>query len=562
MTGYITDRMRDLNFRGLSLELRLLLLLLLAPLFQPSVGKTTATSTTDDLPHPWLTENRTAKVLELLCRPPANIKWDKIYDLKLRFSPQSTEVTLASVTTATEFPSGVEVPDIARVSFNGNWDNPSLSVLMPFTSKDSGEYSCSGQYKEQGSTGGTAYPYFNTTITVNGLQSQPRKKHNFEVRLTDAHEVRVTWSPPKEPQSIQASVSSTLVDKDGKDLVAGRSLVTTNGAKTFVYTSRVLLEEFRKPNGDVDNFSMRLYVDSDMCDPYCRYSCHVPYKRCYGQDVQFCVCRGQEGQGTDCKTGFYIVLALLLLLVTSLVISIGVLYYLFKTRKYENCKCWKYLIKRLSNESVTRLAKYFKQLEEKRLSGVKSEDNPPQKNGRTSNSRGTRPEESPEDASEARNTQIVEPQSSTPPSEGIGLSHAETVSRSSGQTIVALPPPAASSGDNNPTLDVFELCAGRDGSFPSQRLENRSDDRLETNDNSPSDDPRRAEATTEVVPKPRYNQVQSESGMAYNVSEASENRQTNAAVRLGYFLRSSETGDETQTPLIGHATSQSQGDAP
>ena len=148
--------MRDLNFRGLSLELRLLLLL--APLFQPSVGKTTATSTTDDLPHPWLTANRAAKVLELVCRPPANIKWDEIYGLKLRFSRLAArDVTLASVTTATGIPHREKVPDIASVSFNGNWNSPSLSVRMPFTSEDFGEYSCSGQYKEKGRTGGTAF---------------------------------------------------------------------------------------------------------------------------------------------------------------------------------------------------------------------------------------------------------------------------------------------------------------------------------------------------------------------------------------------------------------------
>jgi len=294
VTGYITDRMRDLNFRGLSLELRLLLLLLLAPLFQPSVGKTTATSTTDDLPHPWLTENRTAKVLKLVCRPPATIRWEKIYGLELRFSRLAyRNVTLALMTTAMEIPRRAEVPDIARVSFNGNWNSPSLSVLMHFTSEDFGEYSCSGQYKEQGSTGGAAFPYFNTNITVNGSLSQsPNTEHNFEVRVTDAHEVRVTWSPPKESKLIQASVSSTLVDKDGKDIAAGRSLVTTNGSKTFVYTSRVLLEEFQKPNSDVDNFSMRLYVDSDMCVAHCIYSCDVPYTACFGQGVQFCVCSG------------------------------------------------------------------------------------------------------------------------------------------------------------------------------------------------------------------------------------------------------------------------------
>ena len=469
--------MRDFNSRGLSLELRLLLLLLLllllAPLFQPSVGKTTATSTTDDLPHPRLTENRTAKILELLCRPPANIKRDKIYGLKLQFSRLAKDVTLAFVTTATGIPRRAEVPDIARVGFNGNWNSPSLSVLMPFTSKDFGEYFCSGQYKEQGSTGGTAVPYFNTTITVNGSLSQPHNKRNFEVRVTDAHEVRVTWSPSKESKRIQASVSSTLVDKDGKDIAAGRSLVTTNGSKTFVYTSSVLLEEFRKPNGDVGNFSMRLYVDSDMCDPYCRYSCHVPYKRCYGRDAHFCVCSGQKGQATDCNTRFYIVLALLLLLVTILLFSIVFLWRLFKTRKHENSKCWNFLIKRFSNKSLTRLAKYFAQLEQKLLSGVESENKPLWKKGPTSGSDTLPDWEMPDDASgqkttPARSKQIAEPQSHTPPSEGIGPFHAEekAETRSKGQILVSTLP-TETSGDNNPMPDVSGLCAGRDCTPPS-----------------------------------------------------------------------------------------------
>ena len=437
--------MRDFNSRGLSLELRLLLLLLLllAPLCQPSVGKTTATSATDDLPHPWLTENRTAKILELLCRPPATIKWDKIYGLKLRFSGLAArDVTLASVTTATGIPRRAEVPDIARVGFNGNWNSPSLSVLMPFTSKDFGEYSCSGQYKEQGSTGGTAFPYFNTTFTVNGSLSQSHNEHHFEVRVIDAHEVRVTWSPPKESKLIQASVSSTLVDKYGKDITAGRSLVTTNGSKTFVYTSGVLLEEFRKPNGDVGKFSMRLYVDSDMCVPHCRYSCDVPYTACFGQDVQFCVCsggqEGQKGQGTDFKTGFYIVLALLLLLlilVTILVIVIAVFFNMVKTQKYKNCEC---LIKCLSNKSVASLAKYFRQLEQKRLNGVKNENKPLQKKGQTSRPDGNAPEQNP---TQARSTRTDEPQSL--PSNSFKF-------------------PTASSGDN-PSSDVKHFSEDQHG---------------------------------------------------------------------------------------------------
>ena len=274
---------------------------------------------------------------------------------------------------------------------------------------------------------------------MNGSQSQPPNKHNFEVRLTDAHEVRVTWSPPKKSKLIQASVSSTLVDKDGKDIAAGQSLVTTDGSDTFVYTSRVLLEEFRKPNGDVGNFSLRLYVDSDMCVAHCRYSCDVPYTACFGQDVQFCVCSGgQEGQGTDFKTGFYIVLALLLLLlilVTILVIVIAVFFNMVKSRKYKNCEC---LIKRLSTESVTSLANYFRQLEQKHLNGVKNENKPLQKKGQTSRPDGDTSEQNP---TPARSTQTDEPQS--PPSNSFKF-------------------PTASSGDN-PSNDVKHFSEDQHG---------------------------------------------------------------------------------------------------
>ena len=566
--------MWELNFRGLGLALQLLLLLLLlAPLCQPSVGKTTATATTDGLPHPLLTADRDAKVLELVCRPPTSItiKSNKIYDLKLRFSRLARDfrfsrlardVTLASVTTAMEIPRRVEVPDNARVNFNGDWNSPSLSVLMPFTSEDFGEYSCSGQYQVQGSTGGTEFAHFNTNITVNG--SQPPPRNNFEVHVIDAHEVRVTWRSPKSSKFIQASVSSTFVDKDGKDTAAGRSLVTTNGSKTFVYTSKVLLEEFRKPNGDVGNFSMRLYVNSEMCGPYCRYSCDVPYTACFGQDVQFCVC-SQEGvshnqhsapestdlesttksqdqdpepESTDFKSAF---IAMLILLILS---AIGN-FVLFKTGKFQTCTCL--------GKSVAGPADNVQPAKQNSPDGDNRE-------GLTSG-RGTHPQEGPNDASKqnplpARSKQNDEPQSSTPPSEGIGPSHAEekAETRSDGQATVVLPPPTASSGDNNPTPNDDESGAERDVSDSLLNLACRSEDRHETKDNSPSDDHRPTEAT-DTHPNP----VQSERDMQDdNEVTAPENRLPNATGFFPYDLHSSVTGDETQTPLLKPSTSQSQ----
>ena len=495
------------------------------------------------------------------------------------------------MTTAMENPRREEVPDIARVSFNGNWNSPSLSVLMPFTSEVFGVYSCSGQYKERGSTGGTAFPYFNTNITVNGSQPQPPNKRNFEVRVTGAHEVRVTWSPPKESKLIQASVSSTLVDKDGKDIVAGRSLVTTNGSKTFVYTSKVLLEEFRKPNGDVGNFSMRLYVDSASCDPYCRYSCHVPYKRCYGRDAQFCVC-SQEGvshnqdsvpestqstdlestterQGqdpvpestqstdlestTECQdqdpvlgcTEFIAVLTLPILSVIVYVLA------LFKTGKCQTCRT------NLNSGSVTSFADNVQPAEQ----NSRYRDNC---EGPTSG-RGTHPQERPDDASEqnrppAGSAQNDEPQSSTPPSKGIGPSHAEenAETRSNGQTTVALPHPAASSGDNNPTPNDDESGAERGVSLTSLQLAGRSEDEHETKDSSPSDDHRRTEA--EAVPDTHSNPEQSKGDTEGDEEVTpSETRRPKATVRAPYDLHSSVTAsDESQTPLLEPSTSQRQ----
>ena len=520
--------MWDLNFRGLGLALQLLLL---APLCQPSVGKTTATATTDDLPHPWLTENRTATVLELVCRPPTNIKMDKIYGLELRFSRLAyRNMTLALMTTAMEIPRRAEVPDIARVSFNGNWNSPSLSVLMHFTSEDFGEYSCSGQYKEQGSTGSTASPHFNTNITVNGSRSQSHNEHNFEVRVIDVHEVLVTWRAPKGSKFIQARVSRTSVVKEtGMELSASESLFTTSVEGSFVYNSKVtLLAKFQYPSQDGGNFSMRLYVKK-LHHPYCRYSCDVVYTGCYGRDVQFCVCSRRNQDSVPESTPYQGALIAVSVILLVIVLTVLVLYTLHKTGK--SCACLnKFMASPADNDQL-------------------NSPNGDNREGQTSGS-GTHPQERPNDPSEqnrppARSAQNDKPQSSTPPSEGIGPSHAEekAKTRSNEQTTVASPHPAASSGDNNPT--PTDDGSGADVSL--LHLQHRSEDQLQTKDNSLLDDSLPAEETTEIGPDTHSNPVQSKSDKEDDKEvEAPENRRVKDTVCPQSGRQSSETGDEME----------------
>ena len=179
---------------------------------------------------------------------------------------------------------------------------------MPITRTDLGTYYCAGEYGSRDSINDklskftTKFPVNESFVASQGQGSQPSIMDNFEASVINVHKIKVTWRPPssqgviwsEESQFIEASVSRTIVDKDGREMIAPQSLFTTSGSGSFVYDSGVVLSKFQRATPVINNYSITLYVESQLCHPHCRYSCNVPYKDCVGKDAQFCVCSRQD----------------------------------------------------------------------------------------------------------------------------------------------------------------------------------------------------------------------------------------------------------------------------
>ncbi|XP_070200660.1 uncharacterized protein [Littorina saxatilis] len=293
------------------------LILLLTLLTWTAVGAAAADST-GELPRPWLQLHTSAQVLQLVCKPPPEAsEWDELHDLRLFVSlfhirrSAWNRKSIANMTTAMTEPSvDKDLPKITHVSFEGDWERktPSLTVLMPMTSQDYGEYYCTGEYSKSTSPGRTSN--FTTPFTVDEVlasgHSQQYKEsevNNFQVRVIDTHEVNVTWLPTNS-KFMEASISRTTVDNDGREISPAYSLFATSRSDHLIYKdSGVILASFSYPAQNRHaNYSMTVYVERDACDPTCRYTCRVPDPRCTGEDAKLCNCQGTD-EGTAASAG-------------------------------------------------------------------------------------------------------------------------------------------------------------------------------------------------------------------------------------------------------------------
>ncbi|KAL8601359.1 hypothetical protein ACOMHN_054652 [Nucella lapillus] len=268
---------------------------------------------TSDLPHPWLSLDRSAKVLRLLCQPPpeaheSDSSWEAIHSLRLlAILPQynsSGNFSLVNMTSNLKEPQTNSMFSISQASFlsPGTWVSKcvSLKFELPVTVRELGQYFCVVGYWDNNDDP----QWFSVRVDVNtnfvfSSVTTPKKEQNFEVSVVDAHKVHVTWTNPQQSRFKEARVSRKLVGDDGESITPSMSLFTTNGKGDLPYHFQVLLENFTHQDGDSNNMSITLYVKSDPHGPHYCYSCWVFYPACKGQDRLSCSCRRQQSDDPD-----------------------------------------------------------------------------------------------------------------------------------------------------------------------------------------------------------------------------------------------------------------------
>ncbi|XP_070200669.1 uncharacterized protein [Littorina saxatilis] len=251
-------------------------------------------------PKPSLTQHR-SRVLKLECQPPEDTtSWQDVYDIRvfvcLRAPHFDTCVnhTVANITSAMKKPRrGSVLPSIAKVTFSGSWmpaGSPTLTVETPFSSQNYGVYYCAAEYDS--SEGIRKYSAGLSVDDSSDTRRSPLKRDRFEVQIFKAHAVNVTWRPPDDSEFLEGRVTRSFVDREGKVTTAPRSLfMATATNKDVVFDKAgVLLTQFQPPSSTGPNYTMSVYVDSQKCTPFCRYSCSVPYHACWGEDAHFCEC--------------------------------------------------------------------------------------------------------------------------------------------------------------------------------------------------------------------------------------------------------------------------------
>ncbi|KAL8579763.1 hypothetical protein ACOMHN_016891 [Nucella lapillus] len=265
---------------------------------------------TSDLPHPWLSLDRTAKVLHLLCKPPPEAyesgnTWQAVHNLRLfAFLPRHTlsaNVSLVNMTSIWNEPRTNPEFSISRASFQGSWTSKlvSLEFVLPVTDKDLGRYFCVVDYIDDNDKllRFSAQVVVDKDFVFSHVDSAVKNELNFAARVVEAHQVRVTWTKPSQPRFREASVSRVLAGDGGKSIAPSFSLFTTDGNTDYTYGSEVLLTKVSLRDGS-SNMSITLYVEGGQHGAAYRYSCRVPYFACMGHNTRFCTCC-QQGSNPD-----------------------------------------------------------------------------------------------------------------------------------------------------------------------------------------------------------------------------------------------------------------------
>ncbi|KAL8622407.1 hypothetical protein ACOMHN_041735 [Nucella lapillus] len=264
----------------------------------PGWGGVTGTS---HLPKPWLSLDRKAKVLHLVCKtPPEASSWEQVHHLKLfahltllnlPYSVSLVNVTNRKMTKPLTNP----MYSISWASFQGSWPDKSVSLefKFPVTDKDLGRYFCVVVYSKSDGI----FTEFSTQVDVKDfvfshVESAVTNKQNFQVSVVNVHHVRVTWTEPTQSKFSEASVSRVLVRDGGKIIGLYISLITTDGITNYT-GSQVLLTNVSLQGGS-SNMSITLYVKEGHYGAAYRYSCWVPYSACTGHNERFCMCCQQS----------------------------------------------------------------------------------------------------------------------------------------------------------------------------------------------------------------------------------------------------------------------------